>query len=104
MDNVEKKEQLKIILNDSSMDDKILDTYLRISKQKILNRRFPFDEKCRQGEVPEEYEMLQLELACTLINKRGAEGESVHNENGVSRSYRTENDILFEITPLVGVL
>lgn len=103
MDSVEKKEQLKIILN-SSMDDKILDTYLRISKQKILNRRFPFDEKRRQGEVPEEYEMLQLELACTLINKRGAEGESVHNENGVSRSYRTESDILFEITPLVGVL
>ena len=101
---MKKKEQLKIILNDSSIDDKILDTYLRISKQKILNRRFPFDEKRRQGEVPDEYEMLQLELACTLINKRGAEGESAHNENGVSRNYRTESDILFEITPLVGVI
>lgn len=104
MTNEEKQEQLKITLGDSSIDDKIVDTYLRIAGQKILNRRFPFDKVSRSGEVPTEYEWLQIELACVLINRRGAEGESTHSENGVNISLRSETEIMTEIIPLVGVL
>ncbi len=100
----EKRTALKVMLNDALIDQIILDTYLNQAKQKILNRRFPFDKESRRLDVPIEYECLQLELACVLINRRGAEGESTHSENGVNIALRSENEIMLEIVPLVGVL
>lgn len=48
------------------------------------------DKLCRMlkwEEVPEAYGHLQVEVAEYMLNKRGAEGELSHNENGVNRSY-----------------
>lgn len=49
----------------------------------------------------------QVEIAAYMLNKRGAEGETAHSENGVSRSYE-DGDIpatlLRRITPMAGVL
>jgi hypothetical protein len=42
-----------------------------------------------------------------MFNKRGAEGETAHSENGVSRTYQSANvseDLLKEITPKAGVV
>jgi hypothetical protein len=42
-----------------------------------------------------------------MFNKRGAEGETAHSENGVSRSYSSASvseELLREITPKVGVV
>ena len=50
---------------------------------------------------------LQIRIAVEMFNKRGAEGEIAHSENGVSRSYASANvseDLLKEITPKVGVV
>lgn len=104
MTDEEKLQTLKVFMNDSTTSDVVLNTYLKLASSKILNQRFPFDKESRSKPVPEEFEMLQIELACTLINKRGAEGETSHSENGVNRTYRTEKSILYEITPLVGVM
>ena len=58
-------------------------------------------------EVPIQYDTTQVEIAAYLLNKRGAEGETAHSENGVSRSYE-DGDIpptlLRRITPMAGVL
>ena len=50
--------------------------------------------------------MTQVEIAVYLMNKRGAEGESAHSENGVSRTYENGDvpaSMLRGIVPMVGV-
>ena len=57
--------------------------------------------------MPEKYNTVQLEIAAYMINKRGAEGEIVHLENGVSRHWEKGNlptSLISRITPMVGVL
>lgn len=85
-------------------DESILLTYLELAGDKILHKAFPF----RQDDVvvPERYQGLQIEIACYLLNKRGAEGENYHSENGINRSYESASvpaSMLREVTPFVGV-
>lgn len=47
------------------------------------------------------YEDKILELAIIFLAQIGAEGETSHSENGISRSYREEKDVLREIIPLI---
>lgn len=105
MTDSEKVEALKGLCEDSSAyADSVYLAYLNYAGQKILNRRFPFDKESRSGAVPNEYVYTQIELACAMLMKRGAEGESEHSENGVKRTYRSEDDILSDVVPYVGVL
>ena len=97
-------ERLKIRITEK-VDDIELEDILESAKAVILSRRFPF------GEQPEEIENkdkdLQIRIAVEMFNKRGAEGETAHSENGISRSYASANvseDLLKEITPKVGVV
>lgn len=86
-------------------DVEVISAYLYIAGQKILRRAFPYGRN--MSEVPEEYEHLQLEAAVYLLNKRGAEGESAHTENGVSRSYENgdlPDSMLREIIPMGGLV
>ena len=97
-------ERLKIRITEN-VNDGELEDILESAKAVILSRRFPF------GECPEEiepkYKDLQIRIAVEMFNKRGAEGETAHSENGVSRSYASANvseDLLREITPKAGVV
>ena len=65
--------------------DAVLNAYLAIAGRKIINRAYPYDETIT--EVPARYGYLQCEIATYLLNKRGAEGEVSHSENGISRTY-----------------
>lgn len=65
--------------------DDVLLTYLNIAGRKIIDRAYPYDDEVT--EVPRRYGILQCEIAAYLLNKRGAEGEISHSENGISRSY-----------------
>lgn len=85
MTDEEMKELLKTMCGES--DDGILSAYLKMAADKITMRCYPF--QTREIGVPEKYRSLQLEIACYLLNKRGAEGETSHNENGVNRSYES---------------
>ena len=76
----------KMIDNESEEED-ILSIYLDIAGDKILNRMYPYIEDYTGMEVPDRYAMIQLNVAAYLLNKRGAEGEIQHIENGVHRNY-----------------
>ena len=107
MTNEEKLTMLRVMVEADSEDwtDEILLTYLNISGQKIINRAYPYDNTV--DVVPRKYEMLQCEIAAYLLNKRGAEGELTHSENGISRSYESAdipNSMLDIITPYCGVM
>lgn len=90
---------------DTDWSDDVLLAYLKIAGRKIIDRAYPYDDTIE--EVPRRYEILQCEIAVYLLNKRGAEGEISHSENGISRSYEKADvpeSMLSVITPFVGVL
>ena len=97
----EKIESMQVQL-DANFDARVLGVYLRKAQQEILNKRFPYGEQPQ--EIEPKYEQLQIELAVVLFNERGAEGQSSHNENGVSRSWRTKEQILCDVVPYAEVL
>lgn len=84
----------------------VLSTYLSLAKSVVLSKAYPYDNG-RIDEVPPKYDSVHIEIAAYMLNKRGAEGEISHSENGVSRSYE-DGDIpptlLRRITPMAGVL
>lgn len=97
-------ERLKIRITEK-VDDIVLEDILESAKAVILSRRFPFSEQ--PTEVEDRYKDLQIRIAVEMFNKQGAEGETAHSENGVSRSYASASvseDLLREITPKVGVV
>lgn len=80
----------------------MLSAYLDMAEAKILNRQYPFGVP-DNAEVEARFQQTQIEIAIFLYNKRGAEGESGHTENGVTRSYGGSTDVppelLAQITP-----
>lgn len=85
--------------------DEVLLAYLSLAGDKILNRLYPFRDE--DVEVPRKYQMLQCEIAVYLLNKRGAEGQTGHSENGISRSYGSADvpdEMLADVTPYIGVM
>ena len=104
MTQAEKLTLLKAMVGSSDTDD-VLFAYLDIAGRKIINRAYPYDPEAT--EVPKRYEFLQCEIASYLLNKRGAEGQTGHSENGISRSYESADvpeSMLGAVTPMVGVL
>ena len=86
------------------VSDELLSLYLDIAGKKILDRAYPYRDDVT--EVPPKYEHTQLEIAAYLLNKRGAEGETAHNENGINRSYENADvpsAMLRGVTPMCGV-
>ena len=90
---------------DSNWGDDVLLTYLKVAGSKIIQRAYPYDDEVT--EVPKRYGILQCEIALYLLNKRGAEGETSHSENGISRSYENADvpeSLMGQITPHCGVI
>ena len=111
MTNAEKLTMVRVMGNvsndDTDWSDDILLTYLAIAGSKIIDRAYPFNDSNVVEEVPRRYELLQCEIAVYLLNKRGAEGETSHSENGISRSYENADvpeSMLSVITPFCGVI
>lgn len=65
--------------------DAFLSFLLTMAGQKIIERLYPFDDT--KTVVPIKYQTKQIEIAVFLFDKKGAEGEVSHNENGVNRTY-----------------
>lgn len=89
---------------DETATDALVGVYLDEAKSAILNRRYPFGIP-PYAEVPAEYESLQCRLAVRYFLRRGAEGEQIHNEDGVHRHYGSVNDedLLCEVIQIAKV-
>ena len=107
MTEVEKLSMLRVMAgqpDEGDWSDDVLTSYLTIAGRKIINRAYPYDDTIT--EVPRRYGYLQCEIANYLLNKRGAEGQTSHSENGISRSYESADvpeSMLSEVIPHVGV-
>lgn len=67
-------------------DDVILETYIEQAGDIVLQQAYPYEDVSTLV-VPDKYHRVQVDIAVYLINKRGAEGQLTHTENGISRSY-----------------
>ena len=97
-------ERLKIRITENVSDIELEDL-LESAKAVILSRRFPFGEY--PPEIEDRYKDLQIRISVEMFNKRGAEGETAHGENGVTRTYSSASvseELLREITPKAGVV
>lgn len=116
--------QLRLTDGDNVPDDDILEDCIETAKTAILSRRFPYGEWPTRdvtvtdettGEettetetcVEDRYLDLQFRIAMDLYNKIGAEGETSHSENGISRQFESSwisEQLLSEVTPYCGVV
>jgi hypothetical protein len=86
MTEARKLELLKSIYVGDKSDD-TLNAYLALAASKVIARAYPFRSDIKA--VPDEYAMNQVEIANYLLVKRGAEGETMHGENGITRTYES---------------
>lgn len=87
-------------------DDTVISVFLEIAKSAILNRLYPYEDEDDKRTWKSKYDNLQCRIAVYLLEKRGAEGEITHTENGVTRTYSSAdipNALLYEINPVAKV-
>lgn len=104
MTESEKLTMLKAMVGGSDTDE-VLSTYLNIAGSKILAKAYPYNDEIE--EISKKYHTLQCEIAAYLLNKRGAEGQKTHSENGISRTYENADipeSMLRVVTPFCGVM
>lgn len=93
--------------NSQSLNEYLLEA----AKFAILNKQYPFknypttttDGVTTIDEVEDRYLNLELRIAVELDSKRGGEGETIHIENGIERTYEKSNvspSLLAEVTPV----
>lgn len=103
MTDAEKLKMVKAMTGEK--DEDVLSTYLSIAGNKVCRKAYPFDPTVTT--VPDQYAHIQVEIAVYLLNKRGAEGQTAHSENGISRSYEDGDvppTLLRDIVPFAAVM
>ena len=101
MTGSEKLTTLKALISPDTETDAVLQAILSAAEAMVLNRMYPFGYPDGPA-VPGRYEPIQLQLAVELFTKRGAEGQTNHSENGISRSWSEKSALLNGIVPNCG--
>ena len=93
-----------ITANTGERDTTTLNDAIDIATGIVLNKLYPFAPEVT--EVPERYSDVVARVAIYILNKRGADGQLLHNENGIYRTYESADipsSLLRELTPHAGV-
>lgn len=101
MTNDEKRLELMNRIAPDTDTKEVLEGVLSVAEALILNRMYPFGYPDGMN-VPPRYEQIQIQLAVELYTQRGAEGQSGHSENGVSRSWPEKSRLLSMVIPHCG--
>ncbi len=99
--------KLRRMVGVSKGEDDLLLMYLKDAELAILNRLYPMENNIEAHALPTRYESRQVEIAVYLYNKRGAEGEVSHNENGIARTYESASvpeSMLSDILPYASII
>ena len=104
MTNEQKIEKLKVLISPDTASDELLSYLLEQSEGIILNRRYPFGAP-EDASLSPLHEQIQIRIAVELYSKMGAEGQTQHTENGVSRTWEAGDvspSLLKHIVPVCG--
>ena len=99
--------RLRTMIEDQGDSDETLSVYLDLAGDKILNRMYPYKEDYTGLVIPDRYASTQLKIAAYMLNKRGAEGQIQHIENGIHRNYGDAdipNGMLQDVGPFCQVI
>ena len=102
MTNIEKAARVAEMLKPEEVKTALLLPFVEAAGAIVTNRLCPFKPSAA---VPTRYDMIQCMIALDLWNKRGAEGQTAHSENGISRTWASSHvspDLLRMIVPMVG--
>ena len=97
----EKIAEMSVGIAPDVAEDDVLRSELMAAESMILNKMYPFGYEDGMN-IPARYERLQIKLAIELYTQRGAEGQSQHSENSVSRIWPSTSRILAQVLPHVG--
>jgi len=87
MTNAEKLAMVKTMMGiTDDTEDTVITNYLTCAEREILTWRYSYGNQIPES-VPVEYEMTQIHAVIAGFNQRGAENQTSHNENGISRSF-----------------
>lgn len=85
MTDAEKTTLIRGMLGDNTLD---VSVYLDFTKNAILDHLYTLvPQPSTITEVPKIYEMVQVQAVIAGWNSKGGENESMHSENGVSRTF-----------------
>lgn len=104
MANEQKIEKLKVLISPDTASDELLSYLLEQAEGIVLNRRYPFGAP-EDASLSPLHEQIQIRIAVELYSKMGAEGQTQHTENGVSRTWEAGDvspSLLKHIVPCVG--
>ena len=104
MDDDQKLEKLKVLISPDTASDTLLSFLLEQSEGIILNRRYPFGAP-EDATLSAMHEQIQLRIAVELFSKMGAEGQTEHAENGITRKWEAGDvspSLLRTIIPVCG--
>ena len=104
MTHTEKQERFEVLISPDNASTELLSFLLDQAEGIVLNQRYPFGPP-DGAEMPAAYEHVQLQIAVELFSKMGAEGQTGHNENGVSRTWEAGDvspSLLRRIVPVAG--
>lgn len=90
-------QRLKKLVGNPNNEDEILQFCLDNASDIICEIR-------NSDKVESQYLTRQLNIAIEIYNKRGAEGQTSHDENGLARTYESgdiSDSVINKITPVV---
>ncbi len=97
MTNMEKVAMLTSLVKGDVVppDEETLTAYLNIAEQEIISWRYSLSNVSGVTAVPPEYEMTQVFAVLAGLTTSGAEGETAHSENGISRTFKHADMIAY---------
>lgn len=104
MTNEEKITRLAVLISPDTASEELLTVLMEQAEGIVLNKRYPFGVP-EGATVEARHEHVQIKIALELFSKMGAEGQTGHSENGISRSYEAADvspSLLRQITPKCG--
>lgn len=104
MTNEEKIRKLAVLISPDTAETELLTALIETAEGIVLSRRYPFGYP-EGTAVDARFEHIQIQIALELFAKRGAEGQTAHGENGISRSYEAADispSLLKRIVPVCG--
>ena len=106
MTDEEKLARFEVLISPDTASKELLQHLLWQAEGIVLSRRYPFGSP-EGATVSSAYEHIQLQIAVELFSKMGAEGQTAHGENGITRTYEAADispSLLKRIVPVCGIV
>lgn len=107
MTDSEKLNRLSILLGAGEDESVVLSEYLSMSKDEILHWMYGGDIPEDVTDVPARYEQTQIQAVIAGYSISGAEEQTSHNENGISRTFKYPDMLAYihsHVIPIVKII